>query len=388
MLVVTSNWSITDGTLVPPTLACHGLLATSIHRAACRAGLRRDGRYEPVDHVDLVLAGDTFDWILSAEWQGRIKPWHATAAAREAAVRAARRSIHLGRRLLGPLIRWARQGMRIPAASGGRPARWAATVPMRVTLLAGDRDAAVEQLIGPRLDRQPVTVGWKWDDGRVSIRHGHDLDPVCGSAARNPGRRDRPPTLGESVGVDLVGRFATAAGAERPAVRRLCRRLAVANPADLRAAIAAWTASPFGRGEAQEGVETLWRRCVDGWWHEARRTVPSCELEFDAVDALASTLATAFADAAGDAPALAALRPATPRGSAGLVMGHLPGGWSPTTPVCLGGGIDAPHMVACTEATGWPRWESIVAVDHRPPVVAIRGRSDDAVCGGTIVDAA
>ena len=388
MLVVTSNWSITDGTLVPATAGCHGLLATSIHRAACRAGLRRDGRYEPIDRVDIVLAGDTFDWILSAEWQGRVKPWHGTAAARDASMRAARRSIHLGRRSLGPLIRWARQGMRVPGASRGRPARWAIAVPTRVTVLAGDRDAAIEQLIGGRLERQPVTVGWKWDDGRVSIRHGHDLDPSCGSAARNAGRRDRPPTLGESVGVDLVGRFAAAAVAEWPAIRRLCRRLAAANPADLPAAIAAWIASPFGRGEGQEGVDALWRRCVDAWWHEARRTVPSCELEFDAVDAVAATLSTAFAAPGDCASTLAALRPATPRGSVGLVLGHLPGGWSQAAPVCLGGVVDAPHLVACMEAAGWPRWEAVLAVEDRPPVGAIRGRSEGAVRGGAVGEAA
>lgn len=389
MLVVTSNWSITDGTLVPATAACHGLLSAAIHRAACRAGLRRDGRYEPIDRLDLVLAGDTFDWILSAEWQGRIKPWHGSAAAREAAMRAARRSIHLGRRSLGPLVRWARHGMRVPAASRGRPARWAITVPTRVTVLAGDRDATLEQVIGTRQERQPVTVGWQWDDGRVSIRHGHDLDPAWGPAARDVGRHDRQPTLGESVGVDLIGRFVATAVAETPAVRRLCRRLAGANPAEIPAAIAAWLASPFSRSGGQEGMDSHWRRCVDAWWHEARRTVPSCEVEFDVVDALASTLAASFVAADVASPMLAALRPAMPRGSAGLVLGHLPGGWSHAAPVCLGSGdTDAPHIVACCESAGWPRWESILPVDHRPPVVAIRGRSSEVVRGGTVVDAA
>ena len=62
MLVVTANWGFTDGTLaaVPPRAAA-AEFRREVRRATVRAGFRRDGRYEPVDGVDVVLAGDTCD---------------------------------------------------------------------------------------------------------------------------------------------------------------------------------------------------------------------------------------------------------------------------------------------------------------------------------------
>jgi hypothetical protein len=43
MLVVTSNWALGDGTLVPAAAAWHGMLSAAIHRAVLRAGVRGDG---------------------------------------------------------------------------------------------------------------------------------------------------------------------------------------------------------------------------------------------------------------------------------------------------------------------------------------------------------
>lgn len=386
MLVVTSNWAITDGTLAPAVAAGQGVLPNAIYRAACRGGVREDGRYEPIERLDIVLAGDTFDWTLSAAWQGGLKPWHGGDAVRELASSVARRSVRLGRKLIGPLVRWAKHGVRVPAASGGRPARWAVTVPTRLTMLAGDRDAALERVIGTRSGRQPVTMGWQWDDGRVSIRHGHELDPTCGPAPREH-RHGRRPTLAESLRVDLVGRFAAAVLGEHPAARRLVRWLAGAHPVDFSATIGAWVASRSGADEGVRTLDSTWRRCVDAWRAEARRTVPTCELEFDVLDALAHVYAAAFTASSAAGPGLSALQPAAPRGSSGLVLGHLAGGWSPMVPVCLGGG-ENPTVIVCGERAGWPRWQSILPVEERAAVVAIREQIRGATCGGTIVDAA
>ena len=239
MLIVTANWGLGDGTLVPAVAAWHGELAAAIHRAAIRAGVCDDGSYRPIDRLDLVLAGDTFDWLVSAEWQAAVKPWHGGAAAREAAARIARRSIRAARRLLGPVIHWARHGLAVPAALRGRPGSAQVTIPVQVTLLSGDRDAVVEEHVGKRHAGQPVIVGSRWDDGRVSIRHGHDLDPACRGVPGRSTATDRQPTLAESIAVDLVGRFAATAPTVA-GVARLVRSLAAAGTTGIPAAIATW----------------------------------------------------------------------------------------------------------------------------------------------------
>ena len=307
MIVVTSNWALGDGTLVPAVAPWHATLTTAIHRAVLRAGVRGDGSYRPLEGLDLVLAGDTFDWLLSAEWLGGPKPWQGTLAAREAATRVARRSFRAARRVLGPVIHWARHGLAVPAAARGRPGRTAVSIPVRVTLLAGDRDAALEHHVGRRDARQPVTTGSRWDDGRVSIRHGHELDPACRTTGGQPAPRDRQPTLAESVAVDLVGRFAAAVRPLAPAGKRLVSRLAAA-------------AAP------------------------------------------------------------------------GVVFGHLPA-VEDAAAACLGpvpGAVDGavPRLIACVETEGWPRWQSVLPVEDRAAVVAIRAPERAAADGGRIVDAA
>jgi len=388
MIVVTSNWALGDGTLVPAAAAWHGAVSSAIHRAALRAGIRSDGSYRPIDRLDLVLAGDTFDWLLSAEWQSGLKPWHGTAAARETAARVARRSIQSARRLLGPVIHWARQGLPVPAAARGRPGRVQLSIPVGVTLLAGDRDAAVDDFVGGRRDRQPVTVGSRWDDGRVTIRHGHELDPACRPASGRLPARDRPPTLAESVAVDLVGRFAASAKPVLAGASRLVRSLAAVGPIGIPAVMAAHVSSIDGRGVAE-----IWRQCVDAWWHEARRSVPTCEVEFDAVDAIAGWFTNACSDEGGKPTGLDRLRPQPPRGSPGLVLGHLSGAGMGSSVVCLGPNRNAgeppvPQVVACLEAEGWPRWQSILPAEHRAAVVAIRAEEPSAAHGSRIVDAA
>jgi len=388
MLVVTSNWALGDGTLVPAAAAWHGMLPAVIHRAVIRAGVRSDGSYRPVDRLDLVLAGDTFDWLVSAEWQSAARPWHDTEGARETAARVARRSIRSARRLLGPMMRWARQGMPVPAAIRGRPGDGEVIIPVRVTLLGGDRDAAIDDYLGSRHARQAIKVGSRWDDGRVTIRHGHDLDPACRASADRTRTRDRRPTLSESVAVDLVGRFAVSAKPIVNGVWRLVRRLAAIGPLGIPAVMEA-----YARGIEGTVAASIWRRCVDDWWNEARRSVPTCEAEFDAVDAIAGWYAGACAGASGIPEGLDRLRPRPPRGSPGLVLGHLSGTATGSSPVCLGPNAVAvdPHMpqlIACLEAGGWPRWQSIPLADGSGAVIAIRAKEPPAVHGGRVVDAA
>jgi hypothetical protein len=76
-----------------------------------------------------------------------------------------------------------------------------------------------------------------------------------------------------------------------------------------------------------------------------------------------------------------------------LVLGHLSGAGMGSSVVCLGPNRNAgepavPHLVACLEAEGWPRWQSILPAEHRAAVVAIRAEEPSAAHGSRIVDAA
>lgn len=395
MIIVASNWAIGDGTLVaaaPPPLAT---AATAMHRAAIRAGVREDGRYRPIDRLDIVLAGDTFDWLTSAEWLGDAKPWQASTRSAEILATIARRSMRQGRAVLGPLVRWARRGLPVPVTMRDREGpRWTATVPVRVTLLGGDRDSGVEEIVR---GRGPFTVGRWWDDGRVSVRHGHESDPACRIASRTGvGIATRPPTLAESVGVELVARFA-AMLADAPVRSRFpIRRVAEAGVTGIPAAIAAWrTVAGAGRTEA-DGIAESWRRCVDSWWRQARRCVPSCEVEFDVIDALAAWLSAAVREGAEACPlaaGFAALVPAAARGGTGSVFGHLRGTDAHGAAVGLatpGTGAATGTMVACCGERGLPRWRALAAGHDQEAIVAIRSSPPRLIVpqGTRVVDAA
>ena len=351
MLVITANWSITDATLGGGPSWSHGLeFLAGIRRSAARAGFRHDGGYRPIDCIEIVLAGDTFDWLLSAEWLGAERPWRPRARQELLRNRVMQAALRCGTRFLGRLGSLARQGLVVPAAdSRGRPIVGSAVrVSVRVTLLAGDRDAWLEDRNCVEVaHRFGIAVGGSWTDGGVTIAHGHALDPLCGPV--RPGRVERPPTLHESLTVDLLGRFAATlrdGGTPDSMVRRLLRLLATVRPIEAPQRLVAWLDRAVTEGElaaaAREHVEALWRRAVDGWQQRARREVPESELQFDAVDAIAARMARleecSAAAAAFFVPAPVVVA-GTPRVA---VFGHLPaghaavGGGPPARTICLG----------------------------------------------------
>lgn len=78
MLVIISDLHLNDGT-------CAGQLSTGAFRIfagrlcdlAHRASWRADGRYRPIDRIDLVLLGDVLDVMRSTRWlEGGVRPWH------------------------------------------------------------------------------------------------------------------------------------------------------------------------------------------------------------------------------------------------------------------------------------------------------------------------
>lgn len=390
MLVVTANWSITDASLVdgPSRAQCREFIA-EIRRSAVRAGFRRDGGYRPIERVEIVLAGDTFDGLLTAAWLGAERPWQRRAQQGAVRARVMQATLRGGARLLCSLPR----RLEVPAADGrARPVMGSQVgIPVRVTLLAGDRDAWLEEEHCLKLaDRLGITVGRFWANHAVFIMHGQEFDPLCGP--HRLGAVERPPTLHESLTVDLIARFGMnlrGAGVSDALARRLLRPLATAQPLDAPRRLQGWLVRAASAGEmtaaARQQVVLTWRRTVDEWHQRARREVPETEIQFDAVDAIARWMAEEDEAAGGLAmptavPDVPWLLPANVDLPTAAVFGHVPAGSGGfgigprTRTICLG-----PR--AGRRSTGYGPLERGSAVDvamikpsietfaQRPPVV-------------------
>jgi hypothetical protein len=320
MIVVTANWEIGDGSLWPgPAASMMGRFAAEVTRAAVRAGWRADGRYDPVPRVDVVFAGDTFDWLASREWLGRSRPWQRGAAAVATRERVIAGTLRAGR---GP----------VPTA----PVR----IPVGLSLLEGNLDAGLSRE-GARTSaaRYGIGVGAAWQSGSVRVVHGDRTDPLWITQAA-PGTG---PSLGESLRVDLVGRFIASDPIDvidADARRSLFAVLRAADPLGLADGLAAWLAT--GRDIAATGrVRDAWQRSVAAWHRAARGSGltgagPWSDVPFDAVDALADRLsaidrnvgssrprtgsADPLADLLGSSLPIAASCPA----GGILVLGHAP----------------------------------------------------------------
>ena len=278
MLVVTSNWCVSDGTLSAglPRGAIDRFRA-EVRKASLRGGFRRDGIYRPVDAIDVVLAGDTFDWLVSREWTGDIRPWDGGRRAAAARDRVALGAIGRSHRLLATLADWMRRGIEVPLADRrGRPMPTASRrVPIRVAVLCGDRDRWLEQAASgwTASSRVPV-IGRCWSDGDVVVRHGDEMDPLCSACGCEP-------TLGESLAVDLIARFGTSlegiAGIG-PLAAGIVRRLAEGRIIDAPMRLVRWLSTHACGGmlpaSARQGVVDAWHRSV-ALWHRAARRLPS-----------------------------------------------------------------------------------------------------------------
>jgi hypothetical protein len=354
MLVVTANWSITDGTLVdPPARSWIAEFLSGIRRSAARAGIRRDGAYRPVDRVDVILAGDTFDWLVTAAWQGSERPWQRRARCGATRDRVMQATVKRGVRLLGKLARLARNGLTVAGADGrGRPVLGSQVrVPVRVVMLAGDRDAWLDEPRSAKLaERFGIAVGRSWADHPVAIVHGHAIDPLCGPAWGDAA--DRPPTLHESLSVDLVARFAVLVHETEPVAvaRRVMGTLVASCPLDVPTRLRAWLDRADAVGslahDSRNRIESAWARAIDGWQRRARLDVPATEFQFDAVDSIANWLRASPVTMDAAIPAAAVAIPVATGGlsedPALVVYGHLPTvsgatpGTAGFTSICLG----------------------------------------------------
>ncbi len=389
MLAVTANWTLTDGTLTPSRSALAEDWLNAVRQAVVRAGFRRDGRYRPVESICLVFAGDTFDWLLSDAWSGRDRPWHGGRRGMAARAAVATATLREVRPVVAALRRWIRRGVPLPRADArGRPfagALWHA--PLRVVILAGDRDAWVGESMNAARSttgRVGVLVGESWSDGRVSIRHGHDLDPLCHAAMVAPGVIGRAPTLAESLTVDLLVPFAMAVRSE-PAgwslVRARMRMLAAAPLAELPRAVAKLLGVGDPATAVSRRLRNVWRHSVEDWTARARREPPVCEAEHDLLDAVAAWLDTAGHDVDATVPsAIARLGSSVPRSPGGItVLGHGP---ESSASVALPGS-GSPLLAVFSRDDGPGTVEALGHAAAGPSVVSI-----GAVAGSMIVEAA
>jgi len=294
MLVVTSNWCVSDGTLsAGPPRGCLERFRAEVRRASLRCGFRRDGSYRPLDAIDVVLAGDTFDWLVSREWTGDVRPWDGSRRAAAARARVVAGALGRSDRLLATLAAWMRRGIDVPVADRrGRPMPAASQrVPVRVAVLCGDRDRWLEQAVGDGMrSARAAMVGRCWSDGDVTVRHGDDLDPLHATCGGEP-------TLGESLAVDLIARFGLALDdipEVRPLAAGLVRRLACGTlldaPTRLVGSLSAHDDGEMLPAAVRQVVIDVWQRSVFLWQRAARRLSPRGSDGVDLVDRIAEWL--------------------------------------------------------------------------------------------------
>lgn len=327
MLVVTANWAIGDGTVHggPPPGTVTAFVGR-LRRAAWRAGFRRDGRYRPVETVQVVLAGDTFDGLTSLAWQGDERPWHDGPRARGVTERIAMATARRGTRLLAAVSRLARDGLPVPQADAlGRPKPGVfRRATASVVFLVGDRDRMLEGFWTSAAVRRRLAIGVEQAGDTLVIRHGAECDPLCPLPDRPVvGRR---PSLGESLAVDLLVAFVSRLQGLLPRrmVSPLARRLTMASPLDMPRIImgcldSAGTA--FGGDQATAAnVRQAWLESVDRWHGCARRAPPDVSVPHDVVDAVAGWMGSGV----GHAAAIESLRPRLAGGPGGraIVLGH------------------------------------------------------------------
>jgi hypothetical protein len=297
MLVCSANWLLPDGGVsLPPTARELATFQRGLQTVSGRAGFRSDGRYQPISRVDLVFAGDMLDTLSSTRWLGATRPWQGTPASCQLHTEIAVASLRRGQRALALLRRLHRDGIAVPEATRlGRPSpTHFSRVPVRLITLAGDHDlpwpTAPTSRDTPEFAWSPA-VSTRWgDNSDVFISHGQQLDPTAASAA--PGE-DRPPSVRESVGIDLVTRFLQHLGQLLPEIplQRFGRSLAAAHPLSLPQRIQAWLDRHQAAAASRTTLRSCWQRCVADWHRSTRRETPVVrDLGIDVCDRLAGWL--------------------------------------------------------------------------------------------------
>jgi UDP-2,3-diacylglucosamine pyrophosphatase LpxH len=234
MLVIISDLHLTDGTCGETVPAgAFVIFGERLQELAHAASWRIDGRYQPIDRIDLVLLGDVLDVIRSAQWTAhdRLRPWSNAYAPEfvELVGRITAGVLDHNVESLDVLRGLSQQGaVRIPPANGrGQPVYDAPEqpIPVRIHYLVGNHDwffhvrgagyDAVRQLVVERLGlahaaehpfaHDPAENPELHDvqrAHRLLARHGDIYDPF-----NFEGDRDTS-SLGDAIVVELLNRFA------------------------------------------------------------------------------------------------------------------------------------------------------------------------------------
>jgi UDP-2,3-diacylglucosamine pyrophosphatase LpxH len=234
MLVIISDLHLNDGTtgakLAPGAVS---LFMQRLRESALSASWRADGAYRPVERIDLVLLGDTFDLLRSARWRAApaIRPWgnlHSPellgqiAAIANGIVAENQQALAMFRALgreavvtVPPMLRLAHPARR----SDQQP------VPVRMHYMVGNHDwfyhvagadydalrqTLVERLgLANRPDRPFPHDITESDEllqamrrHKVTARHGDLYDPLSFDGDRDAS------SLGDAMVIELIGRFA------------------------------------------------------------------------------------------------------------------------------------------------------------------------------------
>ncbi len=233
MLVIISDLHLTDGsTGASLTAEAFELFAERLQDLAVAASHRSDGRYRPLERVDVILLGDVFDCIRSARWPaGEVRPWHdphtapffnTVAQITGDILRQNEAACTVLRTLAGP------GGLLVPPATAdGQMANDAVGRPVAVHLhyMVGNHDWFYH-LPGPHYDRlrqgliahlglanrhdlafphdpaESDAIHETMRRHKVLARHGDIYDPFNFEEDRNSS------SLGDAIVIELISRFA------------------------------------------------------------------------------------------------------------------------------------------------------------------------------------
>ena len=294
MLVIISDLHLNDGTtgtvLDPGAM---DLFADRLCDLALRASWRADGRYEPVEQIDLVLLGDTLDLISSRQWlEDEVRPWSDPRATGYPKTVSAivdsilRRNVESVRRLRS----LATEAMiTVPAAdASGQPILNEEELPLAVCThyMVGNHDwplhlpgrefdlirhKVAHHLGLANLHNRPFPHDAAEGDElketlrrhRVAARHGDIFDPLAFSEDRDAS------SISDALQIELLGRFvarleAELADALPPAASAALAEITQIRPLLL---VAAWMESTLERTlpnlAARREIKHLWDDLVD-----------------------------------------------------------------------------------------------------------------------------
>lgn len=233
MLVIISDLHLTDGTsgtTISP--GAFRLLAERLADLTLNASQRRDGTYQPIDRVDLVLLGDVLDVIRSTQWLNtQARPWDdaKSPALFDMVAKITGDVLEHNDTAFAEFRLLAEQGIAVPCSlANGRPATSESkAVPVRIHYMVGNHDwpfhlpgENYNQLRRQIVSRMGLATYAEapfpheiWESNelvqvmrrhKVFARHGDVYDPF-----NYEGDRDAS-SLGDVIVLELLNRFGLA----------------------------------------------------------------------------------------------------------------------------------------------------------------------------------